>query len=83
MIGSAAALGANDELSTPTLVYQFIPLTAVLRVMGQYREMGVLLWRGFGLDNVMAQCLGNVNDTSTKGRQMPVVRATLCRVFKN
>lgn len=39
---------------------------------GQYREMGVLLWRGFGIDNVMAQCLGNEEDTSGKGRQMPV-----------
>ncbi|KAF9077490.1 branched-chain alpha-keto acid dehydrogenase E1-alpha subunit [Rhodocollybia butyracea] len=41
-------------------------------VLGQYREMGVLLWRGFGLDNVMAQCFGNHEDTSGKGRQMPV-----------
>jgi hypothetical protein len=35
--------------------------------------MGVLLWRGFSLDKVMAQCLGNEEDTSGKGRQMPVV----------
>ncbi|KAF7299672.1 2-oxoisovalerate dehydrogenase subunit alpha [Mycena chlorophos] len=41
-------------------------------VLGQYREMGVLLWRGFGIDNVMAQCFGNQEDTSGKGRQMPV-----------
>ncbi|KAG6841692.1 hypothetical protein C0991_007962 [Blastosporella zonata] len=41
-------------------------------VLGQYREMGVLLWRGFGVDNVMAQCFGNEEDTSGKGRQMPV-----------
>ncbi|KAF9533097.1 branched-chain alpha-keto acid dehydrogenase E1-alpha subunit [Crepidotus variabilis] len=41
-------------------------------VLGQYREMGVLLWRGFSLDNVMAQCFGNEEDTSGKGRQMPV-----------
>lgn len=39
---------------------------------GQYREMGVLLWRGFGIDNVMAQCFGNEEDKSGKGRQMPV-----------
>jgi len=25
-------------------------------VLGQYREMGVLLWRGFSIDEVMAQC---------------------------
>ncbi|ELU44706.1 branched-chain alpha-keto acid dehydrogenase E1-alpha subunit [Rhizoctonia solani AG-1 IA] len=41
-------------------------------VLGQYREMGVLLWRNFGIDRVMAQCFGNEHDKSTKGRQMPV-----------
>ncbi|KII90763.1 hypothetical protein PLICRDRAFT_39345 [Plicaturopsis crispa FD-325 SS-3] len=41
-------------------------------VLGQYREMGVLLWRGFGIDDIMNQCLGNEKDTSGKGRQMPV-----------
>lgn len=41
---------------------------------GQYREMGVLLWRGFDYDSVMAQCFGNQDDLSTKGKQMPVVR---------
>ncbi|KAG6833440.1 hypothetical protein H0H87_006806 [Tephrocybe sp. NHM501043] len=35
--------------------------------------MGVLLWRGFGVDNIMAQCFGNEEDTSGKGRQMPVI----------
>lgn len=41
-------------------------------VMGQYREMGVLLWRGFSLNAIMGQCLGNEEDSGTKGRQMPV-----------
>ncbi|KAG2065302.1 branched-chain alpha-keto acid dehydrogenase E1-alpha subunit [Suillus decipiens] len=40
-------------------------------VLAQYREVGVLLWRGFTLDRVMAQCFGNHED-SGKGRQMPV-----------
>lgn len=40
---------------------------------GQYRELGVLLWRGWGIDAAMAQCFGNEQDTSSKGRQMPVV----------
>lgn len=35
--------------------------------------MGVLLWRGFDYDEVMAQCLGNCEDACTKGKQMPVV----------
>lgn len=51
----------------------FADLTASDLPKGQYREMGVLLWRGFGLDNVMAQCFGTQDDTSGKGRQMPVV----------
>ena len=50
----------------------------VLRVIdlstGQYRELGVLLWRGWGIDATMAQCFGNEQDLSGKGRQMPVVR---------
>ncbi|KAK6185343.1 hypothetical protein SNE40_007597 [Patella caerulea] len=40
-------------------------------VFGQYREAGVLMWRGFTLDQFMDQCYGNVNDMG-KGRQMPV-----------
>src|ERR1700722_9870057 len=43
-------------------------------VLGQYREMGVLLWRDFPLDNIFGQCFGNINDSSGKARQMPVVR---------
>lgn len=48
--------------------------------LGQYREMGVLLWRGFSLDAVMAQCFGNEEDAATKGRQMPVV-GKICQEF--
>ena len=40
---------------------------------GQYRELGVLLWRGWEIDSAMAQCFGNEQDKSSKGRQMPVV----------
>ncbi|KAJ3573172.1 hypothetical protein NP233_g2597 [Leucocoprinus birnbaumii] len=42
-------------------------------VLGQYREMGVLLWRGFTIDDAMNQCFGNEKDGSGKGRQMPVI----------
>ncbi|KAF8195587.1 branched-chain alpha-keto acid dehydrogenase E1-alpha subunit [Pholiota molesta] len=58
IVGSAAALEMDDECS--------------FWIQGQYREMGVLLWRGFSIDQVMAQCFGNEEDTSGKGRQMPV-----------
>ncbi|XP_046370174.2 2-oxoisovalerate dehydrogenase subunit alpha, mitochondrial-like [Haliotis rufescens] len=40
-------------------------------VFGQYREAGVLMWRGFTLDQFMNQCYGNAGDVG-KGRQMPV-----------
>eukprot|EP00127_Corallochytrium_limacisporum_P002366 Clim_evm7s119 gene=Clim_evmTU7s119 len=40
-------------------------------VYGQYREAGVLMWRGFQLDDFMDQCYSNERDPA-KGRQMPV-----------
>ena len=40
--------------------------------MGQYREMGVLIWRNASLDMLMGQCLSAETDAG-KGRQMPVV----------
>ncbi|XP_037072527.1 2-oxoisovalerate dehydrogenase subunit alpha, mitochondrial-like [Pollicipes pollicipes] len=40
-------------------------------VYGQYRESGVLMYRGFTLDQFMNQCYGNEMDEG-KGRQMPV-----------
>ncbi|PAV76395.1 hypothetical protein WR25_07410 [Diploscapter pachys] len=40
-------------------------------IYGQYREVGVLMWRGFPLEQFMHQCYGNSKDIS-KGRQMPV-----------
>ncbi|CAJ0580997.1 unnamed protein product, partial [Mesorhabditis spiculigera] len=40
-------------------------------VYGQYREVGVLMWRGFPLEQFMHQCYGNSMDIG-KGKQMPV-----------
>ncbi|XP_015176455.1 PREDICTED: 2-oxoisovalerate dehydrogenase subunit alpha, mitochondrial [Polistes dominula] len=40
-------------------------------IYAQYREAGVLLWRGFQIEKFMNQCYGNVEDEG-KGRQMPV-----------
>ncbi|KAI9342059.1 thiamine diphosphate-binding protein [Zopfochytrium polystomum] len=40
-------------------------------LFGQYREAGVLLYRGFTLDQFMNQCYSNDHDLG-KGRQMPV-----------
>lgn len=40
-------------------------------VFGQYREAGVLMWRGFTLDQFAHQCFSSTHDVG-KGRQMPV-----------
>ena len=37
----------------------------------QYREPGILLWRGFSLQEFTNQCFGNNGDYG-KGRQMPI-----------
>ncbi|GAA6061997.1 hypothetical protein JCM10212_004275 [Sporobolomyces blumeae] len=41
-------------------------------VFAQYREVGVLMWRGYPLSSLMAQVFSTASDTATKGRQMPV-----------
>ncbi|KAH9717444.1 2-oxoisovalerate dehydrogenase subunit alpha 2 [Citrus sinensis] len=40
-------------------------------VVPQYREPGVLLWRGFSMQEFANQCFGNKADYG-KGRQMPI-----------
>ena len=40
-------------------------------VYAQYREAGVLMWRGFTVDDCMNQCFSNRLEAG-KGRQMPV-----------
>lgn len=40
-------------------------------VFAQYRELGVLLWRGFTIQEAADQCFSNEADLG-KGRQMPV-----------
>ncbi|XP_039062561.1 2-oxoisovalerate dehydrogenase subunit alpha 1, mitochondrial-like [Hibiscus syriacus] len=40
-------------------------------IMPQYREHGILLWRGFTLQEFANQCFGNKDDVG-KGRQMPI-----------
>jgi 2-oxoisovalerate dehydrogenase E1 component alpha subunit len=40
-------------------------------VFAQYREAGVLLWRGFSLQNFADQCFSNKDDPGL-GRQMPI-----------
>ncbi|KAI9298817.1 2-oxoisovalerate dehydrogenase subunit alpha mitochondrial precursor [Neoconidiobolus thromboides FSU 785] len=40
-------------------------------IFGQYREAGVLIHRGFTIQQIMHQCYGNSEDIG-KGRQMPV-----------
>ncbi|XP_011624380.1 2-oxoisovalerate dehydrogenase subunit alpha 2, mitochondrial isoform X1 [Amborella trichopoda] len=40
-------------------------------IFPQYREPGILLWRGFTLQEFANQCFGNKDDYG-KGRQMPI-----------
>ncbi|EGG20376.1 3-methyl-2-oxobutanoate dehydrogenase [Cavenderia fasciculata] len=40
-------------------------------VFAQYRESGVLMWRGFSIEQIVNQCCSNEFDLG-KGRQMPV-----------
>lgn len=40
-------------------------------VYAQYREVGVILWRGYTVEDVMNQCFSTRLDPA-KGRQMPV-----------
>lgn len=40
-------------------------------VFAQYREAGILMWRGFSLEQFSDQCFSNEGDTG-KGRQMPI-----------
>lgn len=55
----AAHVGSAAALDISDIVY------------AQYREAGVLLWRGFSLQEFVDQCYGNKDDLG-KGKQMPI-----------
>lgn len=55
----ATHIGSAAALSADDVIY------------AQYRESGVLMWRGFSLGEAMAQCYATCEDLG-KGRQMPV-----------
>lgn len=55
----ATHIGSAAALAADDLIY------------AQYRETGVLLWRGFSIADFVNQCYGNALDAG-KGRQMPV-----------
>lgn len=55
----ASHVGSAAALSSEDLIY------------GQYREAGILVWRGFTIADFINQCYGNDDDMG-KGRQMPV-----------
>lgn len=40
-------------------------------IFGQYREAGLLMWRGFTFEQFINQCFGNILCPG-KGRQMPI-----------
>lgn len=55
----ASHIGSAAALNLSDLIY------------GQYREAGVLVWRGFKLEQFINQCYGNDLDPG-RGKQMPV-----------
>ncbi|VDM47623.1 unnamed protein product [Toxocara canis] len=55
----ASHIGSASALQDDDLIY------------AQYREVGVLMWRGYSLESFMNQCYGNAEDIG-KGKQMPV-----------
>lgn len=55
----ASHIGSAAALENQDLIY------------GQYREAGVLVWRGFSIQQFIDQCYGNSDDIG-KGKQMPV-----------
>eukprot|EP00013_Stygamoeba_regulata_P023261 CAMPEP_0177655228 /NCGR_PEP_ID=MMETSP0447-20121125/14833_1 /TAXON_ID=0 /ORGANISM="Stygamoeba regulata, Strain BSH-02190019" /LENGTH=438 /DNA_ID=CAMNT_0019159089 /DNA_START=33 /DNA_END=1349 /DNA_ORIENTATION=- len=55
----AALMGSASSLNSEDVVY------------GQYREAGVLMWRGYTTQQMIDQCFGNKDDPG-RGRQMPV-----------
>lgn len=55
----ASHIGSAAALESQDLIY------------GQYREAGVLVWRGFTIEQFIDQCYGNDADLG-RGKQMPV-----------
>lgn len=55
----ASHIGSAAALNMSDLIY------------GQYREAGVLVWRGFKIEQFLNQCYGNDLDVG-RGKQMPV-----------
>jgi 2-oxoisovalerate dehydrogenase E1 component alpha subunit len=56
---NATVLGVSAALKDHDMIY------------GQYREQASFVWRGFTIDEMIAQCAGNKNDPAS-GRQMPI-----------
>jgi len=59
LLDAALPVGSAAALSNEDMVF------------AQYREHGVLLWRGFSIQEAVDQCFSNIGDKG-KGRQMPI-----------
>lgn len=75
----------NDHNNKPKQEATHIGSAAALLptdlVLAQYREAGVLMWRGFTLEQFADQCFSNAGDLG-KGRQMPVHYGTAALHFQ-
>ncbi|RZC54465.1 hypothetical protein C5167_013318 [Papaver somniferum] len=71
-IASAAALTPDDIIFPQAIGFgKRVTYHGMLPKWLQYREPGVLLWRGFTVQEFANQCFGNGADYG-KGRQMPI-----------
>ncbi|KNH07291.1 2-oxoisovalerate dehydrogenase alpha subunit [Perkinsela sp. CCAP 1560/4] len=62
-------LSSEGELAS--IVGSAAGLQATDTIYGQYRESAALLYRGYSMDKMIAQCVGSIED-SALGRQMPI-----------
>ena len=68
---STFCIGALHSLSLIIIAGSASALSPSDIIFAQYREVGVLLWRGFTVQQCADQCFSNEADLG-KGRQMPV-----------
>ncbi|KAI6103080.1 hypothetical protein EV401DRAFT_1893761 [Pisolithus croceorrhizus] len=64
IIGSAAVLAPDDEVLGEHTHFASLLRGTLKLGIGHYHKMSVLLWRGFGIDGIMAGYFGNLEDKS-------------------
>lgn len=71
LIWSDQCCQLTKSLAARPLEVGLVGIDMIIALWMQYREPGILLWRGYTLQEFANQCFGNECDPG-KGRQMPV-----------